>query len=256
MKIKSIPVLFLGAVMFTSCSQVYSPALYHHDIAYQPKPTSFDTAKSATYISGAFTAYPSADFNNTLVGGQINLSQGYVFNNFNLAYGAFGSFGDYQNGSGVKSSPSYFTDKFFGAVGGRASANFFTTSDNVDFRIIGIEAAYSHEFGAYANYRQWVNGLNLPNVYVDNRTDLVTLALTTEAIFHNRNNTLTHGIRGFIGTTLGNNPLDGTFYNSDTPQERFFRNIFPGASYFIKYKNYFGTAEIGNQFFIRFGLMF
>jgi len=256
MNIKNPLTILFVAASFASCSQVYSPALYHHDIAYQPKPTSFDTAKSATYISGAFAAFPSADFNNTLVGGQINLSRGHVFDKFNVAYGAFGSFGDYQNGSGDKASPTYFTDKFFGAVGGRVSANFFTTSDNVDFRFIGIEAAYSHEFGAYANYRQRVNSLGLSNVYVDSRTDLLTLALTTEAIFHNRNNTLTHGIRGFLGTTLGSNPLNGTFYSSDTPQERFFRDIFPGASYFIKYKNYFGTAEIGNQFFVRFGLAF
>jgi len=256
MKIRNIFLFSCIAVLFASCSQVYSPALYHHDIAYQPKPTSFDTVKTANYVSAAFGAYPSEDYNNTLVSGQINLSQGYVFNNFNLAYGAFGVFGDYQNGTGDKTKPSYFTDKFFGAVGGRMSANFFTTSDNVDFRFIGMEAAYSHEFGSYADYRKSVLNYSQSNVYVDPRTDLFTVGLTTEVIFHNRDNTLTHGIRGFLGTTLGHNQLDDTYYSGDTPQEKFFLHIFPEASYFIKYKNYFGTAEIGNQFFFRFGLAF
>lgn len=264
MKIKNLLILCAAALLLASCSQVYSPALYHHDIAYQPKPTSFDTVKSATYISAALVTYPSEDYNNTLVGGQINISQGQTFKNFNIAYGAFGSFGDYQNGTGNKTSSTYFYDKTFGAVGGRFSANFFTTSDNADFRFIGMEAAYSHEFGAYSDYRKSVinanqlpaSGVSQSTIYVDPRTDLFTIGLTTEVIFHNRNNTLTHGIRGFLGTTLGNNPLNNTLYNTDTPQERFFRDLFPQASYFIKYKNYFGTAEIGNQFFIRFGLAF
>ncbi|MDB5010205.1 MAG: hypothetical protein JWQ06_994 [Mucilaginibacter sp.] len=256
MNIKTLFLFGCMAMLFASCSKVYSPALYHHDIAYQPKPTSFDTAKTANYISAAFSAYPSANFNNTLVGGQINLSRGHVFNNFNLAYGAFGAFGDYQNGTGSKTSATYFADKLFGAVGGRMSANFFTTAGNADIRFIGMEAAYSHEFGSYADYRKSVVTLNQPNLYVDQRTDLFTVGLTTEVIFHNRNNTLTHGIRGFLGTTIGHNPLSDTYYTNDSPQERFFRNIFPEASYFIKFKNYFGTVEIGNQFFIRFGLSF
>jgi len=254
MKIKYLLLFGFIAVLYSSCSQVYSPALYQHDIAYQPKPASFDTAKSATYVSAAYNAYPSADYNNTLISGQLNLSRGYVFNNFNLAYGAFGVIGDYQNGEGSKTSPYYFNDKYFGAVGGRMSANFFTTKDNADIRFLGMEAAYSHEFGDYASYRKMTFGQ--PNIYVDPRTDLFTIGLTTEVIFHNQDNTLTHGIRGFLGTTLGHNDLNDTYYNNDTPQERMFRNIFPEASYFIKYKQYFATAEIGSQIFLRLGVAF
>src|ERR1700688_4457154 len=136
MNIKTLLILFFIAIIFTSCSHVYEPALYHQDIVYQPKPTSFDTAKTANYISAGLNAYTNSQLSDFLVSGQFNLSRGYVFDNFNLAYGAFGVFGDYQNGAISKGDPNYFTDKFFGAVGGRASANLFVTSGRADIRYL------------------------------------------------------------------------------------------------------------------------
>jgi hypothetical protein len=255
MKIYTLLILCCIAVLFASCSRVYSPALYHQDIAYQPKPTSFDAAKSATYVSAGLNIHTNNNFTDGLVSGQVNLSEGQVFNNFNLAYGAFGVFGDYANSSINKGDPYYFTDKFFGAIGGRASANFFVTSGRADIRFIGVEAAYSHEFGSYADFRKLV--LDKPGFNVDPRTDLFTIGLTSEVIFHNRNdNGFQHGIRGFLGTTFGNNALNNTFYTDNSIESRFFRNIFPKASYFIKFSNYFGTFEVGSAVFIRFGYKF
>eukprot|EP01037_Dinobryon_pediforme_P016259 gene16259-16438_t len=167
------------------------------DIAYQPKPASFDTVKIANYVSGGFNAYSNTHLNDFLVSGQFNLSQGYVFKNFNLAYGAFG---------------------------GRFSANAFVSSGRTDFRFIGIEMAYSHEFGSYADYRQYLN--TQPGTFVDPRTNLFTIGLTTEVYFHNRNDSgFQHGIRGFLGTTLGYNELSTTYYTNETSTDRiFFRN--------------------------------
>jgi hypothetical protein len=254
MKLKTFtPITCL--LLLSACSHVYSPALYHQDIAYQPKPTSFDREGSASYISAGLNTYTNTNLNDAVVSGQLNLSRGYVFDNFNLAYGAFGVAGDYQNGSADQSKPNYFSDKFFGALGGRASANFYVHNDRADFRFIGIEAAYSHEFGDYATYRQSLQ--NQPGYYVDPRTNLFTIGLTTEVIFHNRdNNDFQHGIRGFLGTTLGHNNLDDTYYTDVTATTRMFRNVFPKASYFIKYKDYFGTIEAGSAVFIRVGYKF
>jgi hypothetical protein len=179
---------------------------------------------------------------------------GHRFDNFNIAYGAFGVFGSYQH-SGNKTDADYFTGKFFGAVGGRFSANAFVTSGNADIRFIGVEMAYSHEFGSYADYRQEL--VRRGGYFVDPRTNLYTIGLTTEVIFHGRrNNGFQHGIRGFLGTTVGHNDLNDSYYDNETVGERFYHNIFPKASYFITFKNYFGTAEIGNNFFLRFGLKF
>jgi hypothetical protein len=252
---KAIFTLSFTAILFASCSHVYTPALYHQDIAYQPKPASFDTAKSATYISGGLNTYNNAHYNDFLVSGQINLSRGYVFDNFNVAYGAFGVFGDYQNSAINQGEANYFTDKFFGAVGGRFSANAFVTSGRTDFRFIGVEMAYSHEFGSFANFRQYLN--TQPGYFVDPRTDLFTIGLTSEIYFHNVNNSgIQHGIRGFLGTTVGHNELNNTFYTNPNTTNRMFRNIFPKVSYFITFKNYFGTIEAGENFFIRFGYKF
>ncbi|MDB5015327.1 MAG: hypothetical protein JWQ84_159 [Mucilaginibacter sp.] len=255
MNFKPLLTLCCIALLFASCSHVYTPALYHQDIAYQPKPASFDSVKARNYISGGFNAYSNTFYNDFLVSGQLNLSRGYVFKNFNIAYGAFGVFGDYQNGAISQGQPNYFSDKFFGAVGGRFSANAYVNSDRVDFRFIGVEMAYSHEFGSYANFRQYIN--TQPNYYVDPRTNLFTIGLTTEVYFHNVGNTgFQHGIRGFLGTTLGYNELSTTYYTSETATDRMFRNIFPKVSYFITFKDFFGTIEAGQNFMLRFGYKF
>lgn len=247
--------LVCSLLLLSACTRLYSPALYHQDIAYQPKPASFDKESAASYISAGLNAYTNSSFNDAVISGQLNLSRGYVFNNFNIAYGAFGALGDYQNGSTDTKSASYFSDRFFGAVGGRFSANAFVHTNRADIRFIGMEAAYSHEFGDYANLRQ--NLQRTGGFYVDPRTNLFTIGLTTEVIFHNRDDSdFQHGIRGFLGTTLGHNNLNDTYYKGDNATERMFRGLFPKASYFIKYKDYFGTIEAGNAIFIRFGYKF
>ncbi|MBC7399974.1 MAG: hypothetical protein H7289_08510, partial [Mucilaginibacter sp.] len=79
----------------------------------------------------------------------------------------------------------------------------------------------------------------------------------TEVIFHNRNNTgFQHGIRGFLGTTLGHNNLSDTYYKDETSTTRMFRNLFPKASYYIRFKDYFGTIEAGSGVLLRFGYKF
>jgi hypothetical protein len=255
MKIKLLLTLSGIAILFSSCSNVYTPALYHQDIAYQPKPTSFDTAKSLTYVSAGLGGNFNTNLNDLLISAQLNLSRGHVFDNFNVAYGGFAVFGDYQNGSSDKTKPNYFSDKFFGAVGGRFSVNAFVKSGKVDFRFIGVEAAYSHEFGGYANFRKLLNTQG--GYYVDPRTDLFSIGLTTEVIFHNRDdNTFQHGIRGFLGTTVGHNNLDDTYNKDDTSTARTLQKIYPKASYFITFKNYFGTFEVGRNVFVRFGYKF
>ena len=252
---KTILTLFIF-LLFSSCTPiyVYEPALYHQDIAYMPKPTSFDSVKTSNYVTAGLGTYSGSNYNDQVISGEFNLSRGQAFNNFNLAYGVFGAFGDYENGALQKNDPNFFTDKVFGDIGGRVSGNFFFNDGRADIRLIGFEAAYSHEFGPFANFRQSVQ--NLSNYIVDPRTNLLTLGLTTEVIFHNvDNDDFQHGIRGFLGTTLGHSPVDES-YDGDTFNVRFGHYVFPKASYFIKFKNYFGTLEAGNAIYVRFGLKF
>src|SRR5665213_949715 len=146
-------------LMLTSCSHVYTPALYRRDIIYQPKPSSFDSVKTATYISAALNLAPFVNHNDQQESAQINVSRGYAFNHVNLAYGAFGVLGDYENGAIAAGAVNYFTYKYYGALGARVSANLFSTSssERTEYRYLGFEAAYSHEFGAYSDFRQYLN---------------------------------------------------------------------------------------------------
>jgi hypothetical protein len=248
--------ILLFTAIISSCTHQFVPALYHQDVAYQPKPASFDSAKFQTYASGGANYYLNPQYSDLLVSGQLNLSQGVTFKNVNLAYGAFGVAGDYNNGS-VSNGPSIgnWSDKFFGAVGGRASADLYVNSGRFDFRYLGVEAIYSHEFGDYANFRQQIIGN--PGFDDDPRTNLLTLGATTELIFHNYNDTnFENGIRVFLGGTFGhyNNDI-GTILHSTT-NSVFLNSLFPKASYFIKYKRYFGTVEVGSGFLVRFGWQF
>lgn len=255
MRNQTFTIIILLAIIFSSCSHVYTPALYHQDIAYLPKPASFDSAKIATYISAGGAVYTNTNYSDGLESGQLNLSQGVTLKNVNIAYGVFGVAGSYENSHGTATgSVNNFDSKFFGAVGARASVNLYTTSGQFDIRYIGVEAAYSHEFGDYARFRKSITGLE--GFDVDPRTDLVTLGLTSEIYFHSQNNSnLQHGIRGFIGGTFGRYDYDyqTAIIASDS---KFSHELFPKASYFIKYKQYFGSFEIGNGVFARLGLQF
>lgn len=247
--------ILLAAATFSSCSQIYIPALYHQDIVYQPKPASWDSTKRATYISIGYNDNSGANTADDLGSGQLNISQAYTGKNFNIAYGVFGVAGNYTrdtafSGKGVGD----FNNKFFGAMGGRFSANLYTHSGRVDFRYLGIEAAYSHEFGAYADFRRSI--ADNPDFNVDPRTDLVSLGLTSEVLFHRkRDNNFENGFRFFLGGTFGNNypSYDGVILPGRVSS---FSQQFIKINYFFRYKKYFGTAELGDGLFLRLGLKF
>ena len=240
------------ALLLASCSHDYEPALYHQDIVYMPKPASFDSVKSATYISGAFSYNINSNGDDQALSGQLNISEGHTFKNFNLAYGAFAVYGNYQNLAVNSGEPNYFTNKYFGAVGARFAANTYFTSHNVDYRLLGVEAAYSSEYGAYAGYRDYLT--QQPGFYADNRTYLFSIGGTSEVVFHGyRNPLLQHGVYVFVGTTTGNSSLDASFYNSNS--NSLYRPLIK-AGYFFKFKHLFGTAEVGNMLFFRAGYAF
>jgi hypothetical protein len=263
MNFNKLLVLCGVVTVFSSCSHVYTPALYHHNIAYQPKPSSFDTVKSANYISAAYNASSNINANDFQESAQVNLSRGYIFNHVNLAFGLFGVLGDYENSAINPGDANYFTGKFFGAIGGRASVNLFSTSlsKRSEYRYLGIEAAYSHEFGAYASFRQYLN--NQPGYYVDPRTNLFTIGLTTEILVRSENKKIQQSFRLFFGADAGYNKLDKTYYNNKkVPTNTFpqlfnlgFMDVYPKASYYIKFKNYFATIET-DGLFLRLGYRF
>ena len=253
MKFSTVFCLLGIAIALSSCSDhVYAPALHHSDIAYLPKPVSADAVKAASYISGGLVVDESPNYSDELVSGQLNISRGHAFDHFNLAYCAFGALGNYHNSELQQEDPHYFKDKFFGAVGGRLSGNFFVSGRHVDFRFIGFEAAYSHEFGDYLNFRRSVT--NQSGFYTDPRTDLFTLGGTTEVIFHTNKVANQFGFRFFWGGTFGN---DNVYHNKNS--DYVYRVYSPGiitAAYFMQIKHLIAVVEAGNYVQLRLGYKF
>ena len=115
--------------------------------------------------------------------------------------------------------------------------------------------AYSHEFGSYADFRQSIKSSS--DYYDDPRTDLFTVGLISEVLFHNVGNTdFENGIRLFSGTTLGHDDLSNNYYTSSTYIDRLTHYVFPKVTYFLKIKQVFGSVEAGSQFMLRFGYTF
>ncbi|MBS1529636.1 MAG: hypothetical protein JSU01_04985 [Bacteroidetes bacterium] len=242
-------------LLTSSCANhTYTSALYHHDIAYQPKPASFDSTKTATYLSGGMNLYTDPTWADFISMGQANLSRAHVFKNANLSYGVFGAVGDYQAGTSGN-SPYNFTHKYFEAVGARISGDLYTPYERMDFRYIGFEASYSREFGAYADFRKFLS--QQPQFRADTRTELYTLGLTSEILFHNENDVnIQHGLRVFLGVTFGPNPYTGTNYISQDLTPKPFSQIFPRVSYFLKVHDFFAVIEAGSEFSLRAGVKF
>ncbi len=254
--IKNLLLFVSLLVIFSSCTKhIYMPAMFSNDISYQPKPASFDTAKSAFYVSAGFGTGIGANLDDELIFGELNISQAYVFNGFNLSYGAFGYAGGLNNSSYNSSNspgqPYNFPSKGFWGYGGRASINAYEHSGNTDIRYIGLETSYSQELGDFAAFRRNVNGLD--NYYSDAYARVFTAGLTSEILWHSRTSVDTQfGVRGLIGGSFYNNvymPDNSSGFSSGYP-------LYLSGSFFAQFNKFFGVAEIskGLNFFPNFRL--
>jgi hypothetical protein len=228
------------AFLLSSCyvnkpvTSINGPAFYNSDITYQPKPLSADTVHHATYVSASIVNGQGANANDALTAGELNLGMAYTIKHFNFAYGVFGAAGSFSNATIPSDQPFYFNNKFTGMAGGRASINYYITSGHVDIRVIGIEAAYSNEFGDYANYRKEVAGQ--PNFYTSTRTDLLTIGGSTEVIWYGRDLSWQYGFRLFLGSTNVDYPRNPNNYYA-------LPSITAALAYFMQMKRYFMIGE-------------
>jgi hypothetical protein len=245
MKNLYIPALLI-TLLFSACDKhIYAPALYNHDVSYQPKPTSFDSTKSATYISIGEGFNQAVNVNNTISFGELNLSEGHAFKNSNLSYGVFGVVGsiDNSNHDNELKDPNSFSSKSFGGIGARASFNMFKVIDNVNFRYIGVEGVYSKEYGDFAAFRRAVQGL--PDYTAYTNTEMVTIGATSEVIWHNARTTdKQYAFRLFLGKTIGDYSKYTNTGNSSGSVQVNNIPIYLAVSYFMQVKHFWGDAEL------------
>lgn len=213
--------VYLVCLLFlASCSSnIYSPALFKHNIAYQPKPMTFDQKKNATYLSGSLGLHQMVNLDNVEFG-EISISRGHTFQKGNLSIGAFGFAGRVNsNYNAIDSMNIYrFKNLSFEGFGLRASGNFSTSFGRTNWRFLGFEAAYSKEFGAYSNFRNTI--FNKPGYYTTLSSSVFTAGLTTEIIWHSKSSVENqYGFRVFIGRNFG----DLSYINNLSENSTFYR---------------------------------
>ncbi|RKR83817.1 hypothetical protein BDD43_4031 [Mucilaginibacter gracilis] len=237
--------LLITVIFISGCNDhFYAPALYNNNSTYLAKPMHTDSAKSASYVSGGLGLGSGIDLKDNTYMGLLRLDHANTFDNINLAYGVFGFAGSYENTSIEKTEANYFNNKFFAGLGANASANFFIPlNDKVDLRIIGIDLAYSSEFGDYADFRKAVR--SQPGFHTDINNNLFSGGLTTEVAWRGRNNPQIHyAVKGYLGKTFGNhdfNDYTNSYYNNSE-----YNNINYSASFFVQMRKYFFVVERQN----------
>jgi hypothetical protein len=232
--------LVLATLLLSSCSRYYyAPALLRSDLAYVPKPASYDSVKKALYVSGGIGSSIGANLSDEITYGTIDVSAGHVFKKVNIAYGAFAYAGKIKNTNYNDDLTNLYPldSKGFSAVGGRFSANLYSAKKRTNFRYLGFEAVYSKEFGNYVKFRKKVDGVE--NYYAITGTDLLSMGLTSEIIWRNRRAKYTQfGIRVFVGGRYLNYKFsDANIYNSSKNAGQF------DLAYFMKYKRYIGSVN-------------
>jgi hypothetical protein len=237
-----IPAVLILLLCSACNKHFYAPALYNNDVSYQPKPASFDSAKSATYVSIGEGFNQAVNINNTVSFGELDISRGHVFKNSNLSYGAFGFVGaiDNENHQNELKDPYSFKSKSFAGIGGRASFNMFKAlQENINFRYIGIEATYSKEYGDFAAFRRAVQ--NSPDYSATTRTEMFTVGATSEILWHSPKSTdKQFAFRFFLGKTIGNYDYlknKSVLNVNEVP-------VYFTASYFMQIKHFWGAAEL------------
>lgn len=247
-KIYYLP-FFATITVLAACNEhYYSPALYKNDMVYQFKPMSSDTAKDATYISGGINLGGGSTQSDNVLMGELHLDRANTFENLNLTYGAYAVAGSYQNSSIQAGDPQYFDSKFMGAYGFTGAANIFVASGRADYRILGLAASYSNEFGDYADFRK--KAQSAQGFYTDASTSVFTAGFTNETIW--KSHSFEQGYRVFLGEVFGNH----NYVNTSTPtgtttgsNYNTFNNngrVYLSGTYFLQVNKYHIAVDVQN----------
>ena len=210
--------LLLASCTSTVRTKYYEPAVLKSDISYLPKPISADTVKSSVYMSAGYhqkqtSLEESADMVHMF---QLFLNRAHTFRHINIAYGASGLTGYLKNNMIEAGESNYFKTKPFHSLVLRGSVNTYIKKNNIDYRWLGAEFAYSREYGAFKDFRSEV--YRQPDFFSIINHETFTAGLSSEVIFHNPNTVSNQlGVRLFAGKTFSNLTYLGMYYIGDSP---------------------------------------
>lgn len=237
--------LYLSILALSSCAgrSYLLPATSGNDVAYLAKPMASDSIKSKNYISASYAELSLPNTPTTLGMGFVNFHRAHTFKSINLAYGAFGFFGNSANYAESQSSNlNDFSKKYFSGYGLRSSLNFFDTNGNSEFRLLGWENALSIENGSYLRYRNEVSKRNQSDVVASTLRTTYTTGFSSELIFHGKRKPDNHfAFRFFYGFTPR---LQSSLTTIDGNEIRVRAFDF---SFYFKSGNFFGIFSTGEN---------
>jgi hypothetical protein len=222
MRSKIYLILVLLALSVSSCIFHLGAGLHTRDITYLTRPVyRGDSARrSATYISGhgtlsqGYLFYSDLNQNYSLLA---SLHRAHTWRYGTVAYGGFGYGGALLLDGRINQPPPLQVEAgtypFYG-LGLRGAYSFsWPISPRFDWRVLGIDASLSREFGPWAALRQRLPELTSRDPH--GRADdwvffpdpyLVTAGLTTEFCLKSPRRDLSFHVRSFMGRSLGGYP--------------------------------------------------
>lgn len=192
---KTFTLTILLSILLTGCvSRSYFQSPVHsHTSPYKTIPMHADSTGSATYIGGnIFQGFANHQLKDTDFGLNMNLFRSHNFGSFQGYYGVNALVGNYDVNYTERelrqdvADPNYNKgDHFFGAVGGSAGINVVAPFKRGEWRALGAEFSYQHEYGDYYRFREKLSADDV--TYVDKRDHYLTWGLNTEILGQLRN---------------------------------------------------------------------
>jgi hypothetical protein len=218
----------------TACTQhIYAPALYKADAAYQFKPMSSDSIKSANYVQGGIYFGSGVELQDNIFLTNLSFSHATTYQHFAVAYGGYGFLGRYKNYALDDNDPTYFGVKSISGFGLRTSVDYYHAEGKKDYRV-GLEGFYSKEFGDYANFRRTKMGST--DIYTDPNTSLFTIGIAAEEITKwTKNPQIQDGYRFFAGAAIGEQFRNAAGASAVYNSVFLYKNLFVSAAYALKF---------------------
>lgn len=217
--VSAIASIALG-IVFTSCDSgrsIFTNASMGSTNGYVAKPEYQGKKESALYVSGEFgnsnvSNRQNGTNRNPKYFGGLNLHRAHTAKNFNTYYGVGGQFGSFdfsrENFVNINSDINIPAGKqSYYAIHAKGGVNYLVSTPSIDFRVLGVDLGYIHEFGPYQETLKAIEAANaefmgaIDDVDVFRKASSLYLGLNTEVLFKlNENNSI--GVNPFVGNSF------------------------------------------------------
>ncbi len=240
-------------LLFSGCSYQYGPPMFGKQNIYMAKPSydsTFNTELYGTLDMGIHSGYKQKEGNFYAMPG---LHMAHAASFYDLSYGLF----SYAGGYNVQALPNDQGLKGFYGIGARGSANLNKRFGSFKWRILGIEGAYSREFGGYRHLRSNEAYSNKDTIQMFNTMGhSMEFGLSTEFVFGDKSNENYTSYKGSFGfsETFDKKGSDALYLqlglNRKIAQNIFSVNLYGTLGYGLLHLGMTGSIQIPLSQFI------